>query len=94
METNHNDSTNQRRDFLKTAAISVTAAACGSAICACGGKDKAAGEKVVLLSPDGELVTIDSAHLRPVPKTIHVSNAEDAPSAGRKRMAAGEADAG
>jgi hypothetical protein len=76
MENNDIESTNQRRGFLKTAALGVTAAACGSAICACGGKDKTESEKVVLLSPDGELVTIDSAHLRPVPKTVHVTNEE------------------
>ncbi len=57
--------TRARRDFLKTAAIATVAAtACGSLACSCGSKkhDHAAtGEKVKLLSPDGEIVEIDSS---------------------------------
>ena len=70
------ESGNLRRDFLRNAALGLTAAACGSAACSCGGKEKAEGEKVVLLSPEGELVTIDSSHLRQAPKTVAVSNEE------------------
>ncbi len=56
-----------RRDFLKTTAIAATAAvACGSLACSsCSSKQQtaAAGHKVKLLSPDGEIVEIDSAYL-------------------------------
>ena len=76
MQENELEGNNLRRDFVKTAALGVAAAACGSAVCGCAGKEKAAGEKVVLLSPDGELVTIDSSHLRQVHKTVGVSTEE------------------
>ena len=75
MEDNHHDHGNARRDFLKTTAIGLTAAACGSAACSCGSKGKE-GEKVVLLSPDGELVQVDSTHLKYVHKTVGVSTEE------------------
>lgn len=55
-----------RRDFLKTAAIATVAAtACGSLACSCSSKKPAAAVsgKVKLLSPDGEIVEIDSAYL-------------------------------
>lgn len=53
-----------RRDFIKTAAIATLAtAACGSLTCSCSSKKAVTGEKVKLLSPDGELVEIDSAYL-------------------------------
>ncbi|MFZ1676033.1 MAG: 4Fe-4S dicluster domain-containing protein [Saprospiraceae bacterium] len=71
MENSENPTSNQRRGFIKNAALGVAAAACGSAACACGKKEeKESGEKVVLLSPDGELVTIDSSHLRQANKTV------------------------
>ena len=79
MENTNKENLNQRRDFLKTAALGVTAAACGSAMCGCGKNDSTiaeTGDKVTLLSPDGELVSIDSSHLRPVPKNIPVSYEE------------------
>jgi molybdopterin-containing oxidoreductase family iron-sulfur binding subunit len=55
-----------RRTFIKTAAVAtVVTAACGSALCSCSSakKEPAPGEKVKLLSPDGEIVEIDSAYL-------------------------------
>lgn len=54
-----------RREFLKNTAILATvAAACGSATCSCSSKHAAApSQKVKLLSPEGELVEIDSAYL-------------------------------
>ena len=53
-----------RRDFLKTAAIATVATAvCGSAVCSCSSKKEVAGNKVKLLSPEGEIVEIDSAYL-------------------------------
>jgi len=57
-----------RRDFLKTAAVATVAAtACGSLACSCGSKkteQAASGEKVKLLSPDGQIVEIDSSYIQ------------------------------
>lgn len=54
-----------RRDFLKTAAIATIAtAACGSLACSCSSKKASTAiNKVQLLSPDGEIVEVDSAYL-------------------------------
>jgi molybdopterin-containing oxidoreductase family iron-sulfur binding subunit len=56
-----------RRDFLKTAAVATVAAtACGSLACSCGSKKQEhvhTGEKIKLLSPDGQMVEIDSSQL-------------------------------
>ena len=53
-----------RRDFLVKAAIATVAtAACSSTICSCSSKKAPANEKVKLLSPDGEIVEVDSAYL-------------------------------
>ena len=55
---------NGRRDFLKTATIAtIGATVCGSVACSCGSKKSAAPATVKLLSPDGEIVEIDSAYL-------------------------------
>lgn len=57
---------NSRRGFLKTAAVATVAAtACGSLACSCSSSKNEApvGQKVKLLSPDGEIVEIDSAYL-------------------------------
>lgn len=55
---------NSRRSFLKTAAVAAVAtAACGSVACSCNSKKAVVTEKVKLLSPDGEIVEIDSAYL-------------------------------
>lgn len=54
---------NGRREFLRTAAVATVAAtACGSLACSCS-SPKSDTEKVKLLSPDGEIVEIDSAYL-------------------------------
>jgi molybdopterin-containing oxidoreductase family iron-sulfur binding subunit len=53
-----------RRDFLRTAAVAAVAAtACGSLACSCSSKTPALTDKVKLLSPEGEIVEIDSAYL-------------------------------
>ena len=53
-----------RRDFLRTAAVAAVAAtACGSLACSCSSKKPSAPSKVKLLSPDGEIVEIDSTYL-------------------------------
>lgn len=62
-----------RRDFLVTGALGIAAAACGSAVCSC---SKSEGEKVKLLSPDGELVEVDASALKYVHKTVGVSREE------------------
>ena len=55
---------NSRRSFLKNAAIAtVVTAACGSLACSCSSKNSTVSKKVRLLSPDGEIVEIDSAYL-------------------------------
>ncbi|MEI8058670.1 MAG: hypothetical protein WCG67_00830, partial [Ferruginibacter sp.] len=55
---------NGRRDFIRTAAIATVATAvCGSISCSCSSKKEVASTKVKLLSPDGEIVEIDSAYL-------------------------------
>ena len=55
---------NSRRDFLKLTVMATTAAACGS-LCSCSSKheEHQGGEKVKLLTQDGEIVEIDSSHL-------------------------------
>src|SRR5689334_18443257 len=71
---------NSRRDFLMTGLLA-TAALSGCA-------DKAnpftpedevipSGEKVKLLSVDGQIIEIDKAFLKPVPDLPHLSNAEE-----------------
>lgn len=71
-----------RRDFLKTAAVATVAAtACGSLACSCGSKKtehaaSSTGDTVKLLSPDGQIVEIDSSHLRHQHHAAMVSRAE------------------
>jgi Fe-S-cluster-containing dehydrogenase component len=83
MEANDNKEINPRRDFLKTTVLSVAATAavatCGSAACSCKKPVDVSGEtgeKVTLLSPDGELVQVDTGHLKYVPKNVVVSKEE------------------
>jgi Fe-S-cluster-containing dehydrogenase component len=55
---------NARRDFIKNLAIAAVATtACGSLACSCTSKKAEVTEKVKLLSPDGEIVEIDSVYL-------------------------------
>ncbi len=75
MQNSDNTHGNERRDFIKLTVLGAAAAACGSAICSCGKKEEE-GKKVKLLSPDGKLVEVDSKHLKPVHKTVGVSNEE------------------
>lgn len=77
MQNSDSINNNERRDFIKLTVLGAAAAACGSAICSCGNDNQPKdGEKVKLLSADGELVEIDAKHLRPVPKTVLVSKEE------------------
>lgn len=53
-----------RRNFLKTAAVAAAATvACSSISCSCSPKKAVVTEKIKLLSPEGEIVEIDSAYL-------------------------------
>ncbi|MFZ4772325.1 MAG: 4Fe-4S dicluster domain-containing protein [Ferruginibacter sp.] len=53
-----------RRDFIKTAALATVATvACGGLACSCSSKKAPVSQKVKLLSPEGEIVEIDSAYL-------------------------------
>ncbi len=54
-----------RRDFLKIAGVATAVVACGSSICSCSSKHEhhQEGEKVKLLTQDGQIVEIDSSHL-------------------------------
>jgi Fe-S-cluster-containing dehydrogenase component len=54
-----------RRNFLKTSALATATMACGSLACSCGSQHEhpKTGEKVKLLTQDGEIVEIDSSQL-------------------------------
>ncbi len=56
---------NERRDFIKRSVLATAAAACGSTLCSsCGGQGyDHHGEKIKLLSQDGELVEVDNVVL-------------------------------
>ncbi len=73
MEKHIIEPTNPRRDFLKTAAIGVAIASCGSALCSCNKSNSNSEDQVVLLSPEGELVTVDSSALKAANKSHCVS---------------------
>jgi Fe-S-cluster-containing dehydrogenase component len=72
--------TNSRRDFLVTGLLAGLAAGCAKADpftqSATGEGLAATGEKVKLLSMDGEIIEVDKAFLKPVPDVPYVSNAE------------------
>ncbi len=67
---------NTRRNFLKTglglAAATATATATALRAFQQGDTVRETGEKVKLLSPEGEIVEIDKAYLRPIP-TVNIS---------------------
>lgn len=67
-----------RRDFIKLTTLATATVACGSLACSCSGKQEHAGtgEKVKLLTQDGQMVEIDSSHLRHHEHMAMVSKAE------------------
>ncbi len=67
MQNSDKNADNNRRGFIKLTVLGAAAAACGSAVCSCGSEPEKGG-KVKLLSPDGELVEVDSTHIKPVHK--------------------------
>jgi Fe-S-cluster-containing dehydrogenase component len=64
-----------RRNFLRAGALGLVAA-CGSAACSCNQPPKETGEKMKLLTQDGEMVEIDSHHMHHIHKTVGVSRDE------------------
>ena len=69
-----------RREFLLAGlATAVAAAGCGDKSNPFTPEEGVAltGEKVKLLSVDGEIIEVDRAYLKPVPETIHLTNAEE-----------------
>src|SRR6185436_7494678 len=68
-----------RRDFLITGLLaSIGAAGCSdkSPFTPADQEAVPSGEKVKLLSVDGEIIEVDKAFLKPVPEVHHISNAE------------------
>ena len=67
-----------RREFLAAGLLTTMAVACNSKKSAFNPEDgvKASGEKVKLLSVDGEIIEVDKAFLKPVPHMPSVSNEE------------------
>jgi molybdopterin-containing oxidoreductase family iron-sulfur binding subunit len=68
-----------RRDFLKTAAIAAVATtACGSLACSCQSKHEhqESGEKVKLLTQDGQMIEVDSSTLHQHDHAMYVSRTE------------------
>jgi Fe-S-cluster-containing dehydrogenase component len=77
MRNSGNKTENARRDFIKLGALGAAATACGGIFSSCGDQpESGADDKVKLLSPDGELVEVDTKHLKPVHKTVGVSQEE------------------
>jgi len=76
------DKISSRREFI-TGGLATAAVACTN--CSCGGKDhshaeeeiKPTGEKVKLLSVNGEVIEVDKAFLKPVPDLPVISNAAE-----------------
>lgn len=67
-----------RRDFLLTGLLAtVTAAGCNDNPFSTEGEVALSGEKVKLLSVNGDIIEIDKAFLKPVPDLPHLSNAEE-----------------
>ncbi|HVT84825.1 MAG TPA: 4Fe-4S dicluster domain-containing protein [Chitinophagaceae bacterium] len=75
-----NNQNTSRRDFLLTGLLAGLAAGCSDKkdpfTAAAEQEAKASGEKVKLLSVDGEIIEVDKAFLKPVPEMPHVSNSE------------------
>src|SRR6476659_11039465 len=66
-----------RREFLAAGVLAGLAAGCGKANPFATGEEniQASGEKVKLLSVDGDIIEVDKAFLKPVPDLPTVSNA-------------------
>lgn len=72
MKEHNNNAENDRRDFLKKGIALGAFSATAMALAAFQNKNvEETGEKVKLLSPQGELVEIDKAYIKPVPE-VHI----------------------
>ena len=58
------EQSNNRREFVKTGLTAAGAAVLATAVNACKERTLAAGDKVKLLSPDGDIVEVDAADVR------------------------------
>lgn len=69
-----------RREFLLTGLMAGLAAGCSDKkdpfTTAAEQEIKASGQKVKLLSVDGEIIEVDQAFLKPIPEISHISNSE------------------
>ena len=76
-----NAASKSRREFIAAGLLAGLAAGCGSNTNPfTPGKDQSvapSGEKVKLLSVDGEVIEVDKAFLKPVPETQHFTNSEE-----------------
>ena len=69
-----------RRDFIISGLMASVAAGCSDTSPFTPGPDQdvqASGEKVKLLSADGEIIEVDKAFLKPVPDVSHITNKEE-----------------
>ncbi|HVZ57472.1 MAG TPA: 4Fe-4S dicluster domain-containing protein [Chitinophagaceae bacterium] len=68
-----------RREFIAAGLAAAVAAGChhDSPFTPQDASVQASGEKVKLLSVDGEIIEVDKAFLKPVPDTPHLTNAEE-----------------
>src|SRR5437773_1520714 len=89
MNSNYNkkkySKNNSKREFLLTGLLATMAAVgCSDKKTPFSPEENVAltGEKVKLLSVDGEIIEVDKAYLKPVPDIPHISNSEE-----RKGMA-------
>jgi molybdopterin-containing oxidoreductase family iron-sulfur binding subunit len=73
------DKQTSRREFLAAGLLAGLAVGCSDKDPFTPGNDavKASGEKVKLLSVDGEIIEVDKAFLKPVPDMPHVTNAQE-----------------
>ncbi len=77
---NGNCNSNSRREFLLTGLLAAAAVAgCNDKKNVFTPQDEVAltGEKVKLLSVDGEIIEVDRAFLKPVPESIHLTNSQE-----------------
>src|SRR6476661_7561094 len=80
-DNNVNATPKSRREFIAAGLLAGLAAGCGSNTNPfTSGEDQSvvpSGEKVKLLSVDGEVIEVDKAFLKPVPDRPRVSNEEE-----------------
>jgi len=80
-DNNVNATSKSRREFIAAGLLAGLVAGCGSHTDPfTPGEDQsvaASGEKVKLLSVDGEVIEVDKAFLKPVPETQHFTNSEE-----------------